>query len=116
MLMRWNDIPQISESRKICRSANLEDALNNETLLTSILSDTLEEVGLSSSSNISCDILFHKMGEMVLLYSKNDKIAPKKILALIAQYHEEKACLILGHTAVCLMEDYGLIKGGPKIP
>jgi len=114
--MRWNDIPQISESREICRRVNLEDALNHLTLLINIYDDTLQVIGMTSSDRISCDILFRKMGEVVLIYSTNRKIDPNKILSLINQYHEEKACLILGHTAVCLMEDYGLIKGGPKIP
>lgn len=114
--MLWNDIPQLSQSRMICRTVNLEDELNHLSLLTSILEDTLQEVGITAPNTISCDMLFDKMGEMVLLYSRNNKIDPNKILALITQHHEEKSRLILGHTAICLMEDYGLIKGGPKIP
>ena len=114
--MLWNDIPQMSQSRIVCRDANLEDELNDATLLTNILKDTLDEGGITSSDHISCNIMFHKIGEVILLYSKNRNIDQDKILALITQYHEDRACILLGQTAVCLMEDYGLIKGGPKIP
>ena len=114
--MLWKDIPQMSQSRVVCRDMNLENELNKLEMLEEIYSKTLKEIGITSDQSISSDILIDKLGEMILRYAEIGKIDSKKTLALIASHHEREARLILGRTAVCLLEHYGLILGGPKIP
>jgi hypothetical protein len=114
--MRWNDIPQLSQSRAICKGVNLEDALNNFEMLEKIYNDTCKEIGLNSSQTIANDLFINKLGEVILRYAQNGKIDPNKTLALINSQHGADTHFILGCTAVCLMEKYGIIRGGPKIP
>ena len=114
--MLWNDIPQMSRNLAICRNVNLEDELNNLKKLEKIYNDTLREIGITSSQSIANDLFINKLGEMILRYAQNGKIDPNKTLALITSYHESGTCFILGCTAICLMERYGIITGGPKIP
>jgi len=114
--MLWNDIPQMLRNREVCRDTNLEDELNDLDILEEIYKDALCEIGITSSQPIANDLFIYKLGEVILRYAKNGKINSRKTLALIAHHHERESCFILGCTAICLMEDYGLIKGGPKIP
>jgi len=113
--MLWNELRQLSRSRKICRDLNLESELNDTEMLKNIYLTTVGMIGLTQSQPISCDMFFEKMGEIILELAENGKISSTKTLALVNQYSERETRLILGRTAVCLLERYGFILGGPKI-
>jgi hypothetical protein len=113
--MLWNEISIMSNSRSICRDLSLEKQLNKKGLLQRIYLSTLQEMGLTASQTISNQLFFDKLGRVIISFAKGGMINSRKILALIEKHGETEACQFLGRTAVCLMEDWGLIKGGPKI-
>ena len=114
--MLWKDIPLMSQNRVICRDVSLLDELNDPDMLEEIYYKTLREIGITSSQSISNDILLDKLGEMILRYAEGGEIDSRKTLTLITNHSESEARFILGCTAVCLLEHYGVILGGPKIP
>jgi hypothetical protein len=114
--MKWNDYPQISNSRGICRRFNIEEDLNDSGKLEKIYIDTLKEIGITSSQSISNRIFIKVLGEIILRYAQKGEIDLQKISALGGQYNSQDVPIILGSAAVGLMEDWGIIRGGPKIP
>jgi hypothetical protein len=113
--MLCNDLRKFKESRRICRSINLEDELNHVKLLRKIYSDTFSLIGITPQP-IAVELMVEKEGEVILRYATEKKIDAQKILALVAHHDKSEACRILGRTATCLMEDYGIFSGGLKIP
>jgi len=111
-----NDLPEFKESRRICRDINLEDELNDLELLKKIYVDTFGLIGISPQP-ISADLLVEKEGEIILRYAAEEKINAQKVVTLLSKkYERTEMCRILGRTATCLMEEWGLIPSGLKIP
>lgn len=116
MNLRWNDIPRIICSRSICREMNIEHELNNVELLKKLFLDIEKESGISPPQTISVDLISYKGGIVIHTYAERGDIDSTKVLSLIKQNGLEKTYEILGYTAISLMEDYGIIRGGPKAP
>jgi len=113
--MRWDELERMQKSREICRERNLEKALNNPDLLQEVFDNILCEIGINKGQTVSSDVFEFKGGEVILQYAEIGKIDRRKVLKLIAD-KGEAAKQILMDTAICLMEKYGIIKGGPKLP
>jgi hypothetical protein len=114
--MRCNDIERFQRNRGISKQINLEKALNNLDLLEDIYKDILHEIGIQDGQHISSDVFEYKGGQVLLQYSEKGKLDRQKVLSLITRFGPEQAKQILIDTTVCLMEDWGIIKGGIKLP
>jgi hypothetical protein len=113
--MRWNEIPAMSHSRGICRDISLEKQLNKKSLLKEVYQCALDEIGLTSSQAVSNQFFFDKLGHVIISFALEGRIDKQKVMTLIQRSGEADACECLGMTVVCLMEEWGLIKGGPRI-
>jgi hypothetical protein len=112
--MRWNDIIQMKNSRRICHRSNLERELNNEKLLKTIHQRARSTLGIPSSQSILIDVLVEKLGEVVFQYAGHE-ISSDKVVAVLNEVSDKrKACEVIGCTIVCLLERYGMISG-PKL-
>ena len=114
--MQWKDYPKVSKSLEICKGLNLLNELNKLKMLEGIYNNALKELGIDSSQRISNIYFVRALGETVLRFAQAGEIDSKKTIALIRQYHEQETIEILGYVAVCLMEEYGVEIGGPKMP
>lgn len=113
--MDCNEIPDFKRSRVLCRGLNLENELNNERLLKGIYFEAFKILGITPQP-ISPEVFVEKSGEVILRYAEQNKVNARKVVALISSQNDKtEACKILGRTATCLMEDYGLLLGGLKI-
>jgi hypothetical protein len=117
--MHYNDVSQFRECRELCRRLNLESAMNNEDLLQEILQETLHEIGLKETQSIASDVFIVKQGEVIMHFAESGKLktnALRKITQLLRERGNDETKRILGNTATCLMEDYGIVLGGFKMP
>jgi hypothetical protein len=112
--MRFNDIPEFKESRRICRSRSIESELNNQRLLREIYTEVFARIGISPQP-IELDLFTEKGGEVVLSFAAANKINSTKVILLVSSMDKLTACRIIGRTAVCLMETYSLLSCGPRI-
>ena len=111
--MDCNTISQFVDSRRVCRDISLENELNDKKLLEKLYYATYKLLCISPQP-IAPEVFAEKCGEVVLQYAKDGKIDARKIVALMATPHQDKlqACRILGYTAICLMQEYGILGGG----
>ena len=115
LMPKCNDIAEFKDSRRACHDLNLEKELNDPELLKRIHADTFNLIGISPQP-LNADLLVEKEGVVILQYASEKIIDARKIVTLLSQ-HSSKAevCKILGRTAICLMEQWGLLQGGIKV-
>lgn len=114
-MIRWEDFPQFSEAREICRQVNLEKILSDDQLLQQVFDDTIHEIGLPTPKSVSNETFIHAQERVILRYAGNGRIDSRKAVLLINKYGQETACRMMAYTCICFMERYGIV-GGPKIP
>ena len=116
MEIQYNDLPQIRESHDTCQGLNIKADLNNPDILEKLYSDILNQSGIGPSQTVSIPLFSYKGGIIIRQYASGGILNSSKVLTLISQVGEMKATEMLGLAAISLMEQWGILEGGPKCP